>query len=114
MTFDDFWKAYPHHIAKRAALRAWEKLSADEREAAMKAIPLHRSKWAQLGWYTPPHPSSWLNGARWEDELDAPAKGVLQIVKTCGHCGQPAATWTSSRYGPLCDACYRGRDEWEK
>lgn len=72
-SFDEWWAIYPRKVAKKHAQGAWRKLRADERQAAMDALPAHVAHWRER--YGDdrtfiPHPATWLNGGRWEDELD--------------------------------------------
>lgn len=72
-SFGAWWQAYPRKVAKRAAQRAWQKLSAADRQAALDALSGHVENWKQRHGEDRtyiPHPATWLNGARWEDELD--------------------------------------------
>lgn len=73
--FPSFWQAYPRKVAKAAALKAWGKLRPD---AALQAAILHglagatrSEQWQRDGGAYVPHPATWLNGRRWEDELTA-------------------------------------------
>jgi len=70
-TFDDFWSAWPRREAKKAALRAWNKLSTAKQITAFQALPDHIAQWRKEGRARChiPHPATWLNGERWEDEL---------------------------------------------
>jgi hypothetical protein len=71
--FTAFWAAYPRKVAKPAALRAWSK-TAQERPPLpdiLTAIERHKRQWHDPKFI--PHPASWLNGHRWEDELNTPA-----------------------------------------
>lgn len=70
-SFDDFWKAWPRREAKKAAMRAWEKLPIASRIAAVSMLPTHVEQWRKEGRARShvPHPATWLNGERWEDEL---------------------------------------------
>jgi len=70
-TFDDFWLLYPRRVARLAAKRAWAKLNDAECCAAICACAAWRSIWAQKDPEYLPHPASWLNGERWDDELPA-------------------------------------------
>ena len=69
ISFDSFWVCYPRHVAKAAARKAWAKLSPEQQTAAIIGIvawrPIMLTKDAEYL----PHPASWLNGERWEDEL---------------------------------------------
>lgn len=69
-TFGDFWLLYPKRVAKRDAERAWMRLSADDQVAALTALVDWRRLWmARNEMQYVPHPATWLNGGRWEDEL---------------------------------------------
>lgn len=67
--FDLFWQAYPRKTAKAAALKAFTKLapSADFLDSMLEAIKkqLTCKQWVD-GFI--PHPATWINGRRWEDE----------------------------------------------
>jgi len=68
--FAEFWLIYPRHVAKVAAKRAWLRLTRREKVAALEALVSWRRIWLQRD--EPefiPHPASWLNGERWEDDL---------------------------------------------
>ena len=71
--FNQFWTAYPKHIAKQSAVKAFEKLKPDEKllEAMLKAIEMQREskQWEKDGGAFIPYPATWLNQRRWEDEL---------------------------------------------
>lgn len=68
--FDEFWEQYPRKVAKQDALKAWKKLKADETADALEALPGHLRKWAKMESKFIPHPASWLNGRRWEDNVE--------------------------------------------
>lgn len=69
--FDEFWQLWPKREAKKDARRAWDKLSAVNKTAALAALPAHVARWRNEGRARNhiPHPATWLNGERWEDEL---------------------------------------------
>jgi hypothetical protein len=71
--FDSFWDAYPRKAAKGAARKAWE---AAIKKADPQSILLAASKFAHDPNRDPqftPHPATWLNQERWNDE-PLPAK----------------------------------------
>ncbi len=67
--FDDFWALYPRHVAKKAARTAWSKIPARLHLAILEACVSWRPIWNTKDVEYLPHPASWLNGERWEDEL---------------------------------------------
>lgn len=70
--FDEFYAAYPIHKAKSAAIVAWGKLTPEERALCKSAILAQieaRHFRGQDGKNYIPHPASWLNARRWEDEI---------------------------------------------
>lgn len=72
--FPEFWKIWPHKVSKQAAQKAWRKLSIENRRLAYAAI---RDGWFERWRAGSPdanaiHPSSFLNGQRWHDEIPQP------------------------------------------
>jgi len=69
--FDAFWEIWPSKINKDAARRAWKKMSLESRRLAYRAV---RDGWFER-WRqgspdaNPIHASSFLNGKRWEDQI---------------------------------------------
>jgi len=76
--FDRFWTLYPKKVKKQDALKAWRKLKPDEALISEILDAVERAKgspdWQREGGQFIPHPSSWLNGRRWEDETPDPPK----------------------------------------
>jgi hypothetical protein len=70
--FDRFWTAYPRKTAKPKALQAFVKLRPDEAllSAILAAIAVQATweQWTKDGGQFIPHPATWLNGRRWEDQ----------------------------------------------
>jgi|TARA_B100000315_G_scaffold204074_1_gene197294 hypothetical protein len=74
--FEQFWNNYPRKVGKRKAFEVWGKLSPDGdlMEKILGAIEKYKSS---ESWCDPkyiPHPSTWLNQERWEDEILASQK----------------------------------------
>lgn len=68
--FETFYQDYPRKCNRAAAVRAWDKLKPDSRLFGIILDALEqqkRSEQWQRGYI--PHPSTWLNQARWEDEI---------------------------------------------
>ena len=71
--FAKFWDAYPRKTAKSEAMKAFAKLNPDDSlmETIMNAIEKQKQsdQWKRDGGQYIPHPATWLNQQRWEDEL---------------------------------------------
>lgn len=75
-TFQDFWDAYAYKKGRKKAEEKWNKLKLSEKVACMKAVPAYVENTIIPGSvYTGTkkqfrmHPLTYLNGARWEDEI---------------------------------------------
>ena len=70
--FEEFWNAYPRKQAKGAAERAWAKLRPDAQLRATILTAIQRAMtsadWTKDNGQFIPHPATWLNQKRWEDE----------------------------------------------
>lgn len=71
-SFETFWRAYPRKIARQRAWQAWTKLkpSADLCAQILHALAwqVQQSDWLKDAGRFVPHPTTWLNQARWQDE----------------------------------------------
>ena len=81
-TFDAFWQAYPRKAGKGAAFKVWKKIKPDGQliEDILTAIGVqrHSEQWTKDGGQFIPHPSTWLNQGRWQDQL-TPANGRAHL-----------------------------------
>ena len=70
--FARFWTAYPRKVSKETARKAFERLNPDDDLLAAMIEAIERQKlspqWQENGGQFIPHPATWLNGRRWEDE----------------------------------------------
>jgi uncharacterized protein YdaU (DUF1376 family) len=75
--FDKFWEAYPNKKDKQKAIKAWAKHQPDIVNV-LKAIVVQKNseQWKKDNGRFIPLPTTWLNGARWEDEVDGKPKAV--------------------------------------
>ena len=89
-SFARFWSAYPRHEAKAEARKAFEKLDPDESLLTVLLEAIRRRKdtaqWKEGGGRFVPHPSTWLNQRRWEDEVP-PAAPAYRPSGPDGYCG---------------------------
>lgn len=73
LDFEAFWTAYPNKVKKKDALRSWLKINPDAETVAkiLAAVSTARSSdgWRKDGGKFIPHPTTWLNGRRWEDQI---------------------------------------------
>ena len=100
--FDTFWAAYPRKQAKRAAQAAWAKARPspallDRILADVATRQAEDDQW-QRGFI--PHPATYLNGARWEDDLHTPTPGDHRHA---GPRESAAAKWDRLNRTPLAD-----------
>lgn len=77
--FETFYKAYPKHI-KKAKVEEWfDKHKPDEKTFNLIMEQLNRFKKI---WKDPeyiPHPTTWLNQKRWEDEFETKEEKINKI-----------------------------------
>jgi hypothetical protein len=75
--FETWWKQYPRHVAKAAAEKAYERIVASRKATVAElmngALRYAAERTGQDPQFTK-HPSTWLNGACWADEPQAPAQ----------------------------------------
>lgn len=71
-SFDDLWAMYPKKEGKKYASKCWERLTPEQKSAAVSALPTHLRKWDMDGRQRQYYPdlSTWINQERWEDEID--------------------------------------------
>jgi len=69
--FDKFWEAYPNKKDKQKAIKAWLKHQPNIVDV-LKAIVIQKNseQWKKDNGQYIPLPTTWLNGARWEDEVN--------------------------------------------
>lgn len=84
LLFELFWKAYPRKTNKAFARKAFFKLKPTNEMLAKMTTAIERQKrsvWLDKDIQYIPHPSTWLNGERWEDEVSLPSTGnnLMQI-----------------------------------
>lgn len=75
--FETFWQRYPRRVGKQAALKAW--LAAQRRghdtERIMAGLARHDGAWPDETEFIP-HPATWLNQGRYDDEPEAKRNGL--------------------------------------
>lgn len=80
--FDRFWTAYPRKVAKPVAKKAFVKKVKDAVTFAkvINALELHKKtpQWIKDGGQYIPHPATWLNQERYNDEIAFIKPGEVQ------------------------------------
>ena len=78
--FDDFWKLYPKKIGKQAAMASWKRQKLNDKlPEILSAIQAQKEsdQWKR-GFI--PHPTTWLNQGRWEDDVAALTGGEVKTA----------------------------------
>jgi hypothetical protein len=84
-SFDDFWRDYPRKVSKKDARKAWDRAVKVELPAVIimglkRQIQYLESRPVEFR----PHAATWLNGERWEDEVQqnvAPPKPKSEFMQ---------------------------------
>ncbi|AZE90242.1 Pyocin large subunit-like protein [Pseudomonas orientalis] len=75
--FTQFWTLYPRKVGKEAARKAWDKLKLTNELFGVLVEALGTqcltTDWTKDNGQFIPHPATWINGNRWEDEVPGPA-----------------------------------------
>lgn len=93
--FEAFWKEYPRKVGKGKAKESFEKAikSGVTLEVLISAVKQQREsiQWQKGGGQFVPHPATWLNQQRWEDEVDnvGGADGTGTNTNGTGRTGSP-------------------------
>ena len=83
--FDEFWSIYPKKVKKQDAMRAWNRI--DPSEDLAKTIltdvsnRVKSSEWTRENGKYIPHPTTYLNGRRWEDEQTEQADVLVRLAE---------------------------------
>lgn len=69
-SFDGFWSAYPRKLNKPGALKSWHAQAGDKIANVILADVQRRlADWAKDGGAYIPHPTTYLNQRRWEEQV---------------------------------------------
>jgi hypothetical protein len=72
-SFLTFWSAYPRKVGKDEAYRTWQKRNGDmpSIDGILASISKQKTsaQWQKDGGQFIPHPATWLNQGRWNDEI---------------------------------------------
>jgi uncharacterized protein YdaU (DUF1376 family) len=77
--FDIFWKQYPRKVARPNAIKAWLKIKPDDVVLKKMLDAINQQQLPSKEIQFVPHPATWLNAQRWEDEITAPTTNVMNM-----------------------------------
>lgn len=78
--FLQFWESYPRHENKKKARELFLKTNPEDLQKILAALVVQKKSesWRKDGGKYIPHPTTWLNGRRWEDEVTiSPVNGGI-------------------------------------
>lgn len=70
--FKEFWEKYPRKVNRKKAKTSWDRINPSEElfEKIMTSLDRFiRSEWRGTAVKFIPHPTTWLNGERWNDKV---------------------------------------------
>jgi hypothetical protein len=77
--FLNFYKEYPRRVDKSGAWKAWEKCNGNRPgiDSLLEILSRHKKtdQWNRDGGKFIPHPATWINKRRWEDEVEVEQAG---------------------------------------
>ena len=108
--FDQFWAKYPRKEGKKAAYKVWLRINPTLEETKKMLSTLD---W-QLDWLWEdhkyiPHPTTYLNGERYNDEPPPNVQAQLK-AKNVGQIQYPRRVDESNRHGRCAETSAKGRN----
>ena len=67
-SFQEFYNDYGKKVSRTAAEKAFKKLTVNDLQKIKEVLPQWKKQYVKQKEYQP-HPSTWLNQRRWEDDL---------------------------------------------
>ena len=103
-TFEEFWNTYGLKRDRIAAMRAWNKLNAKDKRAAIAGIAAYTNDCEQRG-ISRMYGQGYLNHRRWEDDFCAPEATASHlpprpqgsVVGDCAAATTPSTTSSSCK-----------------
>jgi hypothetical protein len=103
--FEELWKAYPGEVveSKSTAFKAWKKLSDEDRDKALMAIPALKAYVRSKEGYQPPHLATYLNQERFNGLLErrGRASNVITLADDIPEVIEPVDDdfWNTAAFG---------------
>ena len=83
--FDVFWKCYPKKVGKGAARKVFERIAPSEQllKKILSAVEQQKTteQWRRDSGKYIPHPATWLNQERWDDEVEHKETTAEQVAR---------------------------------
>ena len=76
-SFLDFWNLYPNKNNKKGCESKYKKLNESQRAKISATLPSFLA-YKPFASYTPPHPLTYLNQERWEDEIKVKDEKIIK------------------------------------
>ena len=127
-SFDKFWAIWPNKKDRKRSLAAFVKINPDDAllQTILTAVAAQSAtaKWIEDGGKFIPHATTWLNGARWEDDVkpvcgsfnEQQQKFIDIFNKNIGELCQPVTDW-SQKCADLINIALAGKwdsEGWER
>lgn len=106
--FETFYLAYPNKVGKDAARKAFDKRKPDSELLAMMlaaiAVQAKSPAWTKDAGQFIPHPATWLNQGRWQDEGASPEVAAKRGSDEYAALHKTAAWWRDAGFDTVWDA----------
>lgn len=78
VNFDQFWEIYPRRQARKDALKAWNRIDSSRRAQILRGVQAWRrsDQWLRDEGRYIPMPATFLNGERFDDEVEVSINSV--------------------------------------
>lgn len=102
--FDLFWEAYPYKVRKQDSIKIWlnpkKKKGRPSIKELIEILEIQKISinWTEQDGKFIPHPPTWLNQARWDDELRMPREGGDHLKPTTYAQAQDAERRVTARW----------------
>jgi len=81
--FDEFWESYPKKVGKGEARKAWQRIKQPRTLLPTILVAIgnqcRSEQWKRNNGQFIPHPATWLNQGRWEDETEIKKKEYVTL-----------------------------------
>ncbi len=81
LAFDEFWNLYPKKVNRKRSEQKWKTLDFEAQQKILEVLPKQNASavWMKEGGQFIPHPTTYLNGERWNDQVEVPKANYIKI-----------------------------------